>query len=213
MLVNNGHKCIFIHIPKTGGEFIRNNIADNLGIEKHIYFELGKMFISETQRQYTSFCVVRNPYDWMVSFYHHLRKSRELFWEPIVKNRKVFLNPVRAARIANFHSFEVFLDKVIIQQQLQIEELVSPFIYNFAPQINWLPKNLERHQTFYFEERGSLNRFVENIARINLEKSNADRNSSKRMGLNYRKYYKSKCLRREFEEIYRQDLERFSYDF
>lgn len=67
----------FLHVPKTGGDFIRRlcerrlpegSIISTEGIAKHG----PDVEIPEQYRDLPRFALVRNPWDWHVSWYHYL---------------------------------------------------------------------------------------------------------------------------------------------
>jgi hypothetical protein len=68
-------ELVFVHVPRTGGSFIRGVLRDHLELDPAAprfpthasYDELPAEF-----RDRPGFCVVRNPWDWYVSWYHHL---------------------------------------------------------------------------------------------------------------------------------------------
>jgi len=67
-------ELVFVHIPRTGGAFITASLREHLEIERDAprlpthasYDELPLEFHDRP-----GFCVVRNPWDWYVSWYHH----------------------------------------------------------------------------------------------------------------------------------------------
>jgi len=63
---------IFIHVPKTGGEFIANAMrqtCDIYDVGKHVPFR----DTPERFRELPAICFVRNPWDWYVSWWHWAR--------------------------------------------------------------------------------------------------------------------------------------------
>ena len=72
MVVTSG--LVFVHVPRTGGAFIHGVLRDHLDPEPTAprfathapYDELPAEF-----RDRPGFCVIRNPWDWYVSWYHH----------------------------------------------------------------------------------------------------------------------------------------------
>ena len=73
-MINHKHKFIFVHIPKTGGTSIEKYILGNASVAKkqnnkhntvtEYMNKTGKLF-----DKYFSFSFVRNPYDFLVSYY------------------------------------------------------------------------------------------------------------------------------------------------
>jgi len=98
----------FIHIPKTGGAAVRqylldNNIehkfgskkANNVYAKKHRYASYWlEKYSGEKNIDY--FCVVRNPYTRLASYYRYVIKhnalSKSVSWEEFVKNKIDFQN-------------------------------------------------------------------------------------------------------------------------
>jgi hypothetical protein len=63
---------VFIHVPKTGGEFIANamrHTCDIYEVGKHVPFR----DTPERFRELPAICFVRNPWDWYVSWWHWAR--------------------------------------------------------------------------------------------------------------------------------------------
>jgi hypothetical protein len=75
-------QLVFVHIPRTGGGFIKGVLRDHLKVDPAAprlpthasYDELPVEF-----RDRPGFCVVRNPWDWYVSWYHHSIKRGPRF--------------------------------------------------------------------------------------------------------------------------------------
>ena len=75
-------RLVFVHIPRTGGGFVKGVLRDHLGVDPGAprlpthaaYDELPVEF-----RDRPGFCVVRNPWDWYVSWYHHSMKRGPRF--------------------------------------------------------------------------------------------------------------------------------------
>jgi len=75
------NKFIFIHIPKTGGQFIRGIIdqAKNkikiYSYDTHATLDKSKNILKKFQEEdVKSFCIVRNPWDWYVSRFFYRKK-------------------------------------------------------------------------------------------------------------------------------------------
>ena len=83
MVVSHKFKCIFIHVPKTGGVSICQTLAEN-GIPTDYYtldhepIRIAYEFLAvceKEMKEYFSFCFVRNPWDRFVSAYNFLLKG------------------------------------------------------------------------------------------------------------------------------------------
>ncbi|EDN71179.1 conserved hypothetical protein [Beggiatoa sp. PS] len=87
MFISHKYKVIFIHIQRTGGNSIHKafrefdpnlleiiSIAPSKKLIRHSFISDIKMAIdSDIFKNYTKFCVVRNPYDRMLSWYFRFK--------------------------------------------------------------------------------------------------------------------------------------------
>lgn len=69
-------RFVFVHIPKTGGDFIRRVCDRHLPADWIVPTAIAKhgpdVEIPEQYRDLPRFALVRNPWDWHVSWYHYL---------------------------------------------------------------------------------------------------------------------------------------------
>ena len=82
-MISHKHKCIFIHIAKTGGTSIEKCLIkkDWWDIDrktKHLSAKSAKIIYKDYWKDYYKFSFVRNPWDIMVSWYR-FRKVKEFF--------------------------------------------------------------------------------------------------------------------------------------
>jgi hypothetical protein len=89
MFISHKYKVIFIHIQRTGGNSIHKafrefdpnlletiSIAPSKNLIRHGFISDIKMAIDgEIFKNYTKFCVVRNPYDRMLSWYFMFKQG------------------------------------------------------------------------------------------------------------------------------------------
>lgn len=68
-------KCIFIHIPRTGGVSLCLSIFKNLAGGHYSYRDYKKIYSSRTIETYFKFSMVRNPYDRLASAYYFLKSG------------------------------------------------------------------------------------------------------------------------------------------
>lgn len=67
---------VFLHIPKTGGSFVQTVIGEHLPVvHRTEYTHEPYSNLPERWRGLPAFCVVRNPWDWYVSWFHGAIKS------------------------------------------------------------------------------------------------------------------------------------------
>ena len=70
MSYKNYDKIIFVHIPRTGGNSIRESIGRDLDINNFFFDHKPVSFHNPTKNSFT-FSFVRNPYDIVRSFYDY----------------------------------------------------------------------------------------------------------------------------------------------
>jgi len=80
-LINPRRKSIFIHLYKTGGSSIRSILGGFEISDTHAPAWLVKRNLANYTEQdlwgeYFTFVVVRNPYDFVISLYHHLKNQK-----------------------------------------------------------------------------------------------------------------------------------------
>lgn len=69
MYVSESHKIGFIHIPKTGGTFIRRHFLDQLGVVKHRNEDHPFDPVGDSYKDYFIFAFVRCPYNRIASYF------------------------------------------------------------------------------------------------------------------------------------------------
>jgi hypothetical protein len=78
-------KTIFFHIPKTGGLSIAEALFGNRAAG-HIRAEDARLIFGAWGFQrFFKFCIVRNPWDWLVSAYHYLKTHPTSSAAPLVQ--------------------------------------------------------------------------------------------------------------------------------
>jgi chondroitin 4-sulfotransferase 11 len=214
MIVNHEHKWIFIHIPKTGGEFIRALVQDDEGIIKHARAIDGLRLLGrETWDDYRKVAIVRNPFDLAVSMYAHLRKP---LYQPYAQYKKyghLLLRPKRACWTAMTSSFGRYVQKVFLKQQRQIEETLWDFpVFHFMPQYDYLSKDaellvdviykFEDIATFLADHKALLPPDYNETTRVNASKRKPD----------YRDYYCA-TSKKIIQSHYAKDFDKFGYSW
>jgi chondroitin 4-sulfotransferase 11 len=183
-------RCIFFHIPKTAGLALCDAWFGNRAAG-HINVETARAVFGEWRfRSYFKFCVVRNPWDRLVSAYHYLRQGHPN--SPIV------------GLIQESGSFTDFvkgpLSLPIVQSELHVK-----------PQHVFVVDEHKRLRVDYVGRYERLQHDFNVIARrLGVAATLGKRNRSPHS--DYRDYYDRES-RRIVSELYRRDIELFGYDF
>lgn len=192
----DANKCIFIHIPKTAGCAIANSLFGNPACN---HFKIKKymvIFNRPTFNQYFKFTFVRNPWDRLVSGYHFLKDGG--FQEIDEKWAEEHLSC--------YESFDSFVRKWVNRKNIETK-------LHFVPQYKFLcvPGSMTPRVDFigYYENIENDFLFVKN--KINPKAELMKRNASNRKK-DYRGYY-TKTTRKIVEEVYKEDIMLFGYDF
>jgi chondroitin 4-sulfotransferase 11 len=186
MLVCHEKKYIFIHIPRTGGTSITKCVVGEPTRSAH-----GMSFFKERYRkEYFVFCFVRNPFDRLVSSFHHAKrmsagKSRI--------RQFVHENPQMP--------FSEFVLRYLTPELIAAEG-------HFRPQAFWTnaasPDFIGRFERFTddFDKISGRLKLKTELGRKNFTGREAD----------YRAYYTDQAVEK-VAEFYREDLDLFKYDF
>lgn len=185
-------KILFVHIPKTGGTSVATALIGKPTGHPYLYefYNVNKKY----SKNFFKFCIVRNPFDRLVSAYTHIAE-RECNIEFKVLFKRL-----------DIQSFNDLIDCMSNSKKLQI---IQNSCVHFRSQYELIEHCKIRMDVIYkFEEFEKIeddlfNRIGEHIKINKL-------NSSKR--LNYKSYYnaRSKFI---IESIYKKDLELFNYTF
>lgn len=193
MLISHKHEFIFVHIPKTAGasiaktllplcgnpwELYTNKALRRLKLPKiaawdakpyrdHIHaYELVDILGREHFDSYFSFAVVRNPWDWQVSFYSYILRQTRHFQHEIVKGLGSFDSYVRWRCE---HDVKFQQDYIYSPQGEQLVDYVARFenlAHDFDEILNTIGisaslmkvnvSNTKPYQSFYTDETRRL---------------------------------------------------------
>jgi hypothetical protein len=198
--VSHQYRCIFIHVPKAAGTSIKQ--ALDLPGGGHWTWYYYATYHPELWREYTSFAVVRNPWDRAVSAYRHA-KMKHSHWH----NEKLGLHPDYELLLDK--SFEECLDILLRERErlqhaswaAQATQVAAPKSQGGAVMVD----RLLRHETIDHDFRelcGELGAGPFALLTINRSKRSRD----------YREYYNERT-RKVIEQVYAADLETFGYSF
>lgn len=186
-------RCIFVHIPKTGGVSVAKGLFGNHG-GSHIPIRVHRrIFGKRLFGEYFKFAFVRNPWDRLVSAYAFLKKGG------MDKDDRRFAD--EHAKI--LESFETFVR----------EGLVDPAVLrhiHLVPQTEWLTIDGRIAADFVgrFEKMGDD--FREVCRRLGRDVTLPHHNASRHR--DYRTCYDDATAAR-VGEVYRTDVEAFGYSF
>ncbi len=90
MFISHKYKAIFVHIQRTGGNSVQKifeeydpDLVETIPIDpskqrtKHAWIaDIESAVPNEVFRRYTKFCVVRNPFERLVSWYFHFKDDK-----------------------------------------------------------------------------------------------------------------------------------------
>lgn len=214
MRISHKYKFVFLAFPRTGSTTVRKVLDQYADIKSvhvsqtsrrfpfyhHISaYELKKVFERRGWRwqEYNRFCVVRNPYDRVVSLYHHHKKLRDR-----APNEKHLYERVRD-RLVPTPSFRDYVLR--LNPRTRLAAPFQKFIGDEAgdPLVD---------DIMIFEKLDSmLPRYLQSIGvRVgagDIPHLNASTNRG-----NYRAYY-DEATRRRVHDVYCATIKRFGYSF
>jgi len=203
-MMNHQYRCIFIHIPKTGGKSVQRFFGTNWQDHKDIS-RYARELEPHVFTKYYKFAVVRNPWDRLVSDYNYQKKKGSQ------ADHSLFIHDERG----NKRSFNEWLEAVVSDpfccEPTQWGADVSQGIHRWSPQVDWISIN------------GKI--AVDRVLRMeNLQRDFAELGCI--LGLpsrelpcyNWRShrhysYYHNESTRRVVEKYYAKDIETFGYRF
>lgn len=185
-------KILFIHIPKAGGTSIATALYGKASGHPYLYqYYLANKNFTKT---FYKFCVVRNPYDRLLSAFLH------------ISNRECNPDFKLLFKQLNIKSFD---DLILNLNDKSIYRKICNRIVHFRSQYELIyHRNVSMDEIFKFEDFNSIEQSLNK--RLNQKISIKKLNTSKRT--HYRDYY-NKFSINVVKKIYKKDLEMFNYEF
>lgn len=185
-------KIIFIHIPKTGGTSVATSLVGKPSGHPYLYeyYYANKTYTKE----FFKFCVVRNPFDRLVSGFFHIKHN--------------YTNPIYKSTF-NELKINTFDDLILCLEIKKTRLILVNNIIHFRSQHELINhKKVKMDKIYKYEEFDSIiedlnKRLDENLTFEHL-------NSSPRKG--YKEYYNERAIS-ICRKIYQKDLETFNYEF
>ncbi|MEX0678586.1 MAG: sulfotransferase family 2 domain-containing protein [Pirellulales bacterium] len=193
------HRCIFIHIPKAAGTSIKH--ALDMPGRGHLAWAYYSLCYPQLWQQYTSFTVVRNPWDRAVSIYHWA-KVQDSYWF------KGQLVPIDYELLAS-KSFEECLTILDGQRErLKSEAWHRQTVWVAGPKS--LGGKVMVDRVLRFENLDhDFPKFCEDLG---IEQRSLPKMNPSNRSRDYRQYYND-ATRKLVERIYEPDIETFGYSF
>lgn len=90
-MISHKYKCIFIHIPATGGTSIEvalcgTDLHKISPMNKHMSSDIARILYAQYWNKYFKFSYVRNPFDWFVSQYYYALDLRIFSFKEYIKS-------------------------------------------------------------------------------------------------------------------------------
>lgn len=206
MPLSDDLKLIFIHIPKNAGTSIYKTYFDD-GSGRGEFFGhhrwgTYKTKIPKKWNEYTTFAVVRNPWDRFVSSYSYAIKDVS-FWH----NAK---NPGNS-EMGKHPDYEVLKNKSFSEAVDMINELGHQGWDSQYPYVCDDKNNIKVDHVIKMENLKSGIKHMFSKEGVDVDYKMKEKNVT-REEKNYRKWYNKKT-KRKVEKYYKEDVELFDYSF
>ncbi len=198
--ISHRYRCIFIHIPKNAGTSIRSALGLRGGGHRPWrYHATGQ---PQIWRQYTSFAVVRNPWDRAVSAYHHAT-MQDSHWH----KRQSLSHP--DYRVLADKSFEECLSILCHQPgRLSHESWLDQthwIVDAESPEGTIMVETLLRYETLADD-------FAKLCRRLRIDCDALPTLNRSQRSQDYRSHY-TEQTRKMVEQLYAADIRTFGYSF
>jgi hypothetical protein len=190
------YKCIFIHIPKTGGISIKKSAFGYSSLPHLTAADYRIIFNDKTYENYFTFAFVRNPWDRVFSAYRFLKKGgctrRDRYWSE--------------ANLALYKDFESF-----VCQWLNYKNIYTHV--HFIPQCEFICNAKgEIDVNFLGRFENLAEEFDKIMTKLDIKVELKHLNKTSKISKNYRDYYTEKTSA-VVAKIYQRDIELFDYKF
>lgn len=203
MLISHSHRFVFVHVPKVAGtsmrsalepyceQYLKRRIGHFLGRFNFLRFPSPHLTAAAARRlvgpevydAYTSFCFVRNPWDWQVSLYHYIRQTPHHFQHEVV---------------LQLTSFDDYLDWRL-NHDLRLQNV---FVLNQQGQL--LVDRIGRLENV----EADFAEIMDSVGLPNVRVPHVNKSKHK----DYRSYYSDEN-RERVAQAFKADIEMFGYDF
>jgi hypothetical protein len=184
--LNFNKKILFIHVPKCGGNFIKNIIGGFGGDSHRRCSEIPDSIF----KKFYSLSFVRNPWSRVLSAYNYISKSG---------NMGSYDRKSKIKYLSNYSNFNEFIQKGGLNDANISQMHFKNQSYFLDKKINYIGKieNFKTEVSFLHDILGN---------NIDISKYNPKPYN------NYQKFYERKSIDIVYE-VYKEDVLRFNYDF
>ncbi len=190
------HKCIFVHIPKTGGTSVTRSLFGRPTGGHAAIWKYQLIFDQDEFETYFKFAFVRNPWDRVLSAYEDIRRRGER-----VKDKEW----VRR-NLAGCDDFGSFVKRWVNKKNIYGDPHVL-----FIPQYEFISLGGSDSLMDFVGRFESLERDFDFIkSRLGIDCELQKRNMGARK--DYREFYTEETMQ-IVAEAYREDIEMFNYRF
>lgn len=197
MPISNKKKIIFIHIPKNAGTSIITSKELEFSEVQHRTYKFYQTYYKSQWNDFLKVAIVRNPWDRFVSCYNYAIVEKS-YWHS--KKGPSIFGPHEDYETLKDISFEETV-RLFYKKQINLKHP------GWKPQCHWICENdkIMVDKAFRFEQLEKSVPFKAIFGKI--EKLNSSNNKK-----NYKEYYNEET-KKIIWEIYKKDIEIFSYDF
>jgi chondroitin 4-sulfotransferase 11 len=193
------YKCVFIHIPKTGGVAIHNSLFNSFGGAHYTIDNYQQIIGKQLFNEYFKFSFVRNPWDRLLSAYFFLKKGGMC-----QQDAQFYLKQLNA-----FDNFNCFVENWVNSTN------IDTFVH-FKKQGDFILNKQNKMDLNFLGYYENINHDFEivkqhlgmNSKNVNLKWLNASSLSRK----NYREYY-NETTKKIVATVYEKDIDMFKYVF
>ena len=203
MAIFHQYKCIFIHMPRTGGTTIHNALGAGQPKDHFPWHKFkSDPEYNEVWDSYLKFATVRNPFDWLISLYNHPHMTNQY------RSESHCPGPGKRVNIAPVVTPTGSVKKRSFKDYARCPTLFhheSPYI----SQSRTIGHDIDFFIKFENLQQG-FDKLCDKIGRprsiLDVVAPTANRKKD------YKTYYDSDLIR-DVSKIFRKDLDRFRYSF